>query len=434
MFRFKQPPTDHPVRRMWFTATCFHPHYYNSTTKARIGNEGRLMDPLNPSPHHSRPLQMPPYLAAEITDCIIGFVWPDKRGLCACSLVCQDWLPASRHHLFSNITTSPTSYDMLVEQLNHSSSMRACLPSVHTFAFQAPLAVKPSDDLSIAMANWTKGQRFILDFSGHLPNLRRAEFMATFFHTKMHPRLHLALHNFRKLRELSLAYCHFSSFNSLRRMLVALPGLASLTMRFLAWTSISFPSVPTATRPPAQASPALEHLSLALKAYDIPDPDSLIDWLISIPTPSRISLSMVGFQAYGNVEPPYGALRFMNCLSSPSSVRDLTISQFEIEGEPSRIELLPLRPSLTNSASSFRPSLRFISSRQSREPGSGPGGRSLLLAATSCAPLGRPLPDAPGRPEPPPPSSPQCVLLRTGGRRCRSKRARSCLRQRHGRT
>ncbi|KAM5544235.1 hypothetical protein V8D89_001895 [Ganoderma adspersum] len=268
---------------------------------------------------------MPPYLAAEITDYIIGFVLPDKQGLCACSVVCQDWLPASRHHLFFNVSTSPTSYGKLVEQLKQSSSMRACLPSVHTFAFKVPT----SDKLSLA--DLVKGQRFIHDFSGHLPNLQRAEFLMTFFSTKMHPHLHLALRNFQKLRELSLTNCQFDSFNSLRCMLVGLPGLGNLTMRFLAWDSMSSPSVPT--WPPEQARPALECLSLALKPDNIPDTDLLIDWLISLPTPRRISLFMLGLQTDQGIDPLYlGPLRFMNCLASPSSVRELTISQFEIEG------------------------------------------------------------------------------------------------------
>ena len=158
----------------------------------------------------------------------------------------------------------------------------------------------------------------------------------TFFSIKMHPRSHLALHNFQNLQELSLTNCHFDSFNGLRRMLVALPGLTSLTMRFLTWLSTSSPSIPI--RPPDQARPALECLSLALVPYCAPDPDSLIDWLIGLPTPKRISLFMMGLQTREGVDPIYlGPFRFMTCLSSPALVRDLLISPFEIEGKPSSL-------------------------------------------------------------------------------------------------
>ncbi|KAJ7831181.1 hypothetical protein B0H13DRAFT_1522858, partial [Mycena leptocephala] len=47
--------------------------------------------------------QMPP----ELTDRIMDFLWDSQPSLCACSLVCRKWLPASRHHLFDSITIRP---------------------------------------------------------------------------------------------------------------------------------------------------------------------------------------------------------------------------------------------------------------------------------------------------------------------------------------
>ena len=289
---------------------------------------------------------MPSYLPVEITDYIIGFVWPDKQGLCSCSLVCHDWLPASRHYLFFNLNISPTSYEKLVEQLNQSSSMRACLPSVHAFSLQ----VSPLDEPSLD--HMRKGQRFIPNFSGHLPNLRKLEFKFTLFSIRMHPRLHLALNNFRKLQELSLIHCEFDSFNSLRRMLDALPTLTNLALMWISWSSMSSASFPL--RPPRQAHPTLESLSLALNPpQSAPDPHTLVNWLIDLPTPRRISLFMLKTTS---ADPHYlSPFRYLNCLSSPSSVRQLMISLFEIEGV-STLESSTLSTSLNVSGSPHRSS------------------------------------------------------------------------------
>lgn len=45
-----------------------------------------------------------PFLAPEITDRIIDFLYEDVAALQACSLVCREWLPSSHYHLFSSIS------------------------------------------------------------------------------------------------------------------------------------------------------------------------------------------------------------------------------------------------------------------------------------------------------------------------------------------
>ncbi|KZW00589.1 hypothetical protein EXIGLDRAFT_604304, partial [Exidia glandulosa HHB12029] len=42
-------------------------------------------------------------LPPELCDRVIDFAHDDYRTLRACSLVCADWLPGSRHHLFSSL-------------------------------------------------------------------------------------------------------------------------------------------------------------------------------------------------------------------------------------------------------------------------------------------------------------------------------------------
>ena len=66
---------------------------------------------------------MPPRLPAELTDRIIGHLHFDKLALTTCSLVCKDWLPASRYHFFqTNICLTRDNVHSFVELLNSPAS------------------------------------------------------------------------------------------------------------------------------------------------------------------------------------------------------------------------------------------------------------------------------------------------------------------------
>ncbi|KAJ7115411.1 hypothetical protein C8R44DRAFT_709797, partial [Mycena epipterygia] len=43
-------------------------------------------------------------LPPELTDYIIDFLWESQPDLRACCLVCREWLPSSRRHLFASIS------------------------------------------------------------------------------------------------------------------------------------------------------------------------------------------------------------------------------------------------------------------------------------------------------------------------------------------
>ncbi|KAJ6550333.1 hypothetical protein B0H19DRAFT_887549, partial [Mycena capillaripes] len=43
----------------------------------------------------------------ELTDHMIDFLWNSQSDLCACSLVCRQWLPSTRRHLFESVTIHP---------------------------------------------------------------------------------------------------------------------------------------------------------------------------------------------------------------------------------------------------------------------------------------------------------------------------------------
>ncbi|KAJ7669970.1 hypothetical protein DFH06DRAFT_1372538 [Mycena polygramma] len=51
---------------------------------------------------------MSPRMPPELTDRIIDCLSDSQPDLRACSLVCRQWLPSSRHHLFESVTMQPT--------------------------------------------------------------------------------------------------------------------------------------------------------------------------------------------------------------------------------------------------------------------------------------------------------------------------------------
>jgi hypothetical protein len=61
-------------------------------------------------------------LPAELTDRVIDFLHSDELALETCSLVCKNWVPASRYHLFQNLYLNPSRVQPFVELLNSPTS------------------------------------------------------------------------------------------------------------------------------------------------------------------------------------------------------------------------------------------------------------------------------------------------------------------------
>ncbi|KAI0696752.1 hypothetical protein C8T65DRAFT_30570 [Cerioporus squamosus] len=110
-----------------------------------------------------------PFLPTELIDEIIACVRvvcsgrePEKaRTLLSCSLVCSEWLPASRHQLFWELWLhNPHRNDLLVSRVLNCEKMRGYLLSVRKM---------------VLYINWnppTSLRRpFAVEFAGHLPNV-----------------------------------------------------------------------------------------------------------------------------------------------------------------------------------------------------------------------------------------------------------------------
>ncbi|RPD61343.1 hypothetical protein L227DRAFT_574411 [Lentinus tigrinus ALCF2SS1-6] len=207
------------------------------------------------------------HLPGEITDIIISYV-DDNSTLCSCMRVCREWAPASRAVLFEEISIkSPSSYDLLVQRVLHSASLKSYLQYTRTFRID-PLYPDPVAHSCLLF--W--------DMAGHLPALRTLTLGSLDWSKQgQGPRATepLLLSQFGQLRRLSLRDCRMLSFNYLRRVLTAAPWLYDLSLFHVTW-----PSVPPLNPffPQIYQRPAFGRLSIYFAIQDAVT-DSLFSWL-----------------------------------------------------------------------------------------------------------------------------------------------------------
>ncbi|KAJ7035225.1 hypothetical protein C8F04DRAFT_1182633 [Mycena alexandri] len=59
----------------------------------------------------------------ELVDTVIDFCYDDPAALASCGLVCRDWLPASRYHIFSAVLLTPQNAPAFLELISHSTTI-----------------------------------------------------------------------------------------------------------------------------------------------------------------------------------------------------------------------------------------------------------------------------------------------------------------------
>lgn len=60
---------------------------------------------------------------SELEDTVIDFSYDDLATLASCSLVCRDWVPASRYHMFSAILLTAQNAQAFLELISHSTTI-----------------------------------------------------------------------------------------------------------------------------------------------------------------------------------------------------------------------------------------------------------------------------------------------------------------------
>ena len=235
---------------------------------------------------------MPPKLPNELVDEIIssvaktGRLLPqDRHTLCNCTLVCRDWLPASRHALFSDVVLArPSAWDSFLRWVVDAEAGRPWLESIHRLEFtdkwygpQRDGKEKPSQ----LMSEW-RGQYFVSVLAGRLPNLRSLLLQVGWDRCPPHRMIFGMFSQFMSLRELQLLSCGFPSFSTFRRVVNSLPALKDLSCMNSHWPFSPQPS----TVPIPSKRPALESLRISLPCHSCML--AVLEWLIHTPTRSTL--------------------------------------------------------------------------------------------------------------------------------------------------
>ena len=70
-----------------------------------------------------------PHLPPELFDIIVDFLHDDEESLVNCSLVCKNWLPVTRYHIFKNLLLDRWNVEEFVDMITHPSATVA--PYIH---------------------------------------------------------------------------------------------------------------------------------------------------------------------------------------------------------------------------------------------------------------------------------------------------------------
>ena len=211
----------------------------------------------------------------ELVYIILSFIPSgDKKTLCACTLVCQAWIPMSRERLFEDLLlSSRTELDLLVDRVLRSETMKPWLTHV---ARIRTYSIQSSDNELSQVAN-----SFFHIFSGHLPNLHTLTLDDLNWQLfPSHRRISAAFSGFPSISKLELSDIHIH-FCTLRRILDSLPSLTDLTCFGIKsdWSSNHQGQVPHL---PARGTLSLSRL--ALRVNQCKNAQDLFLWLCRTPS------------------------------------------------------------------------------------------------------------------------------------------------------
>ncbi|PIL32830.1 hypothetical protein GSI_04947 [Ganoderma sinense ZZ0214-1] len=280
--------------------------------------------------------QFPNELFDAIISCVptghTGWLWPKEREtLLNCTLVCRDWLPVSRHTLFSYVHLKrPTAWDSFLRSVVNAEEGRPWLASILRLQVEDGWYSHYEGDKKIPakpVSEW-RGQYVIPVLAGHLPNLELLSLSVDWDRCQPHATTFGMFSQFTSLRELRLDSCRFPSFCTFRRILVSLPALKTLRCSAVHW--------PSAPQPSILAIPsghlALQSLGISLLCDSFHDlslqcgpvdfhpitlPHRTLDYYVQIFAPS------VQVAAFGNIQSMHDIANTISDLSRFGNLRSL---------------------------------------------------------------------------------------------------------------
>ena len=197
----------------------------------------------------------------------------DREALLSCALVSLEWLSESRPFLFRNINIRDDDLsDLFVSKVLRLERLRPWLTSIRHLSLGSTRNLYDSHE------------RFVVDISERLSNLRTMEWEN--FDPNGSPlrsELFLAFGKFPFLHHLELPVRTFVSFRDLKKILVAIPTLTSLTLLNIEWYGPD--DTASSASPSALVWPtALSKLSISGFFQGRKCADDVIAWLSTAPT------------------------------------------------------------------------------------------------------------------------------------------------------
>ncbi|KAJ6517210.1 hypothetical protein C8R47DRAFT_249819 [Mycena vitilis] len=192
---------------------------------------------------------MSSWMPPELADRIIDFLWDNQSDLHACSLVCRQWLPSSRHHLFGWVKVRPT-----VEFLT---------------LLQSPTNLVPNNARKLDFGLWPAQMDSVT--SQILHHLAKAWLVKTILIGTFPPSVPdcpVLSH----VTKLCFHRTNFPSFVDFSRYLEQFPGLRDLELNSLTWPDGWDNTCPVIS---------LELQSLALQFEGVPRNSAILPWLAS---------------------------------------------------------------------------------------------------------------------------------------------------------
>lgn len=219
---------------------------------------------------------MPFNIPGEVTDRIIGFI-DDHSCLCHCALVCKDWLPASRHQLFSAVYVRDGLIAHTPRSLKHGDAHESSFFLEHVLRSQSMWPWLAS----IRRLRSEAERPIIHELATHAPNILWLSLTeCDWCEYPVHRAASLVPSKLASLRELFLGNIKCPSFLFFRRFIAALPTLDTLKLSNPSWpppSDLSLSLFP-------QQRPVLRNLQVVEHIDHLTSIGPFMSWLSSTPT------------------------------------------------------------------------------------------------------------------------------------------------------
>ncbi|THU91954.1 hypothetical protein K435DRAFT_780461 [Dendrothele bispora CBS 962.96] len=172
-----------------------------------------------------------PKFPAEIFDLIVDHLYDDRNTLLACSL-CRELQPASRFHLFSDLSIKPFPEDLLtlIDIL--------CSPNNTMAIYVQRLVFSDLTKFVLyhGVSDMSRALRFIPRLISFIPQVKTLHLLNTDFEHLPQDIIHSLLSHFTTFTDVRLQFLHFYRFSEFVELACSFPVLERIEIKRLTWT------------------------------------------------------------------------------------------------------------------------------------------------------------------------------------------------------